>query len=127
MPLKTRRELRKQSVRSAKFDGTTLEEAISRAEHVCATLLNDVDLTKIRLGDPNDIYKIINALTGLTRARIEMSRWEAERSGLLLEARELLLAEFRRAVPERPELLEELKQLYEELITTQEERLAIEE
>jgi hypothetical protein len=96
-----------------KFDDTDLNELIRRAETVISTLLNDASLSKISLSSANDVYKILNAATGLVRAKVELARWHAERTLMLDEAKHTLLEEFRTHVTDDEELLDKLRALYE--------------
>lgn len=59
--------------------------------------------------DPNELYKISNALSGLTRAAIESRRFELERSGAIILAFELLKTELRNHLRGNPELCEQLQ------------------
>lgn len=103
----------RQAARRVKFDDSALEELIRRAETVVSTLLNDTNLSTIFLTDANDVYKILNAATGLVRAKVELARWHAERTLLLDEAKHTLLKEFRAEVTNDKDLLERIRQLYE--------------
>jgi len=90
------------------------EKTLKTAHGLLQSLFVKIDSDQIAVVDTNDLYKISNSLSGLTRALVEIQRWQAERHGFLDEAAEQIAAQFRSLLAERPELLEEILELLEE-------------
>ena len=87
------------------------EKTLRTAQSLLQSLFVKIDSDQIAVVDTNDLYKIYNSLSGLTRALVEIQRWQAERHGFLDEAAEQIAAQFRSLLAERPELLEEILEL----------------
>ena len=83
---------------------STLEKGISLCQAKVDSLCK-LDPDEV---DANQIYKISNAITGLTRAKIESRRWDAERSGMLLQAQSMIETKIRELMAGRPELAQQL-------------------
>lgn len=84
--------------------GAALEKGIS----VCNSKLEFLDALPPEQIDENSLYKVANALSGLTRANIEARRFEMERAGAIKIAFELLKTELRNHMKSNPELCEQL-------------------
>ena len=115
----SRKELRVQrgiaaAPHAAPTELAEFEKTLKTAQSLLQSLFVKIDSDQIAVVDTNDLYKISNSLSGLTRALVEIQRWQAERHGFLEEAAEQIAAQFRSLLAERPELLEEILELLEE-------------
>lgn len=84
------------------------ESALEKGISVCNSKLNFLDGLPPEQVDENSLYKVANALSGLTRAAIESRRFEMERAGAIKIAFELLKCELRNHMKSKPELCEQL-------------------
>ena len=84
------------------------ETALESGIQVCDAKLNFMAGLPPQEVDPNELYKISNALSGLTRAIIETRRFELELQGSIRIAHELLTEMIREELKGRPELIEEI-------------------
>ena len=110
----SRKELRIQRGIALSKDGgsnrTLLEfqRTLATGQAVLEALFAKVQADQISVTDSNDLYKLANSLSGLAKAYVEISRWEAEKIGLLDEAMENLCAEVQILLSQDPELLERI-------------------
>lgn len=94
------------------------DEALRKDE---ATLRRTLDLcdSKVRalaelpVGevDPNALYKLANAQTGLLRATLESRRFELESGGAIILAEERIKAELKQLLASEPELVARVHEL----------------
>lgn len=84
------------------------ESALKKGISVCNSKLKFLDGLSPEQIDENSLYKVANALSGLTRATIESRRFEMERAGAIKIAFELLKTELRNHMKSNPELCEQL-------------------
>jgi len=86
-----------------------LDRSLAQAQCLLEQALCQIDPNAIVVGSPNDLYKLTVASAALTRSRIELERWQAEKMGFLSEATDMLIAAVRAELASRPELVEEVQ------------------
>lgn len=81
---------------------TALEAGVA----LCETKLFYLSQLPPEQVDPNEVYKLSNALSGLTRALIEAHRFQLEKLGAIKIAHELLTAQVREQLKGNPETVQ---------------------
>jgi len=67
--------------------------------------------TDVPCENSSDLYKVVVALTGLTRAWTDMKRWEAEQVGSVIQAKDLIMLDIQNALKGRTDLREQLESI----------------
>lgn len=98
----------------AEADNDGLYQLLESAKRTLTQVFHQVDPTQLKITSANDYYKIAVALSSLLKAQTEFERWQAERFGCILEAKDLLSNEIRRQIAGKPDLFIELSTVIEE-------------
>ena len=93
-----------------------LNDSIKKCQDVIVDLISKVDPDKIKIENTNDIYKLSNALSGLSRARVESEKVFLEMNGLVALAGEKIIEEIRLGLADHPELMAELEPIMQAAI-----------
>jgi len=112
--LVTKAEKLRESGRLAVMDSDTTRDAeagLTEAVQICRSkLASFADCPPSEINS-NDCYKIINSMTGASRALIELDKWRAEKSGMVKQAENALTVKIRQELGSRPDLVESLHQV----------------
>lgn len=87
----------------------SLNDAIRKTQDLIIDIISKVDPDKIKIENTNDIYKLSNALSGLSRARVESEKVFLEMNGLVGLAGEKIIDEIRLGLADHPELMSQLE------------------
>jgi hypothetical protein len=113
-PLVTKREKLIAQGKTAVMDCDSTRDAeagLTEAVEICRSKLASFSSISPSEVNANDCYKIINAMTGASRALIEIDKWRAEKSGMVKVAETQLTQKIRQQLASRPDLVESLHQV----------------
>ena len=99
-------------------DSDGLETAIDRAINIINERLKALSTVDSADLDDSSIYKLSNALSGLTRARTEFRKLDALRLEAVIQVRGELQALIRQRLQRYPKLCEQLQEVIAEAETT---------
>jgi len=85
------------------------EQAILQCKDICLKIVEaNSDIGSFQIDNPNDLQRIASALSQISRAAIDMEKWECEKTRQLEDAGEAIKIEIRRMLQERPQLATQL-------------------
>ena len=89
-------------------------DSIDNASSVVDHIIRGLDPSTIQVRDANDLYKLMNSQSGLSKARVELERVMLETQGLYGEAASQLMDELRVHLANYPEILSEVLTIAQE-------------